>query len=104
MKKGAEMPFFFTFHWQTGKLLSLKGWFFKYYVMTDLRKYLPRGYAKELAEKHFCSPDNIYKVASGKNYNLQVRLSILEMARKEIAARAECEVMEKKLTGRESHY
>lgn len=68
--------------------------------MTDLRKHLPRGYAKELAQHHHCSPDNVYKVAAGISTNTSIRIDLLKLANREAEALQYCQKLESRL----NHY
>lgn len=65
--------------------------------MQDLRKHLPRGYAKELAEKHNCSPDAVYKVAGGIRNNTMIRLSLAKLAARESECRRKIRETESKI-------
>lgn len=51
----------------------------------ELRRYLPRGYAVELAKQFGCSRRKVYMVASGALQDYRLLQAILETAEKGIA-------------------
>ena len=61
----------------------------------DLRKLLPRGYAKDLARVFNVSINTVYAVAEGHSVTqTDIRLALNEMAMKEIAKRKKIKDLE----------
>ena len=51
----------------------------------SIKKYLPRGYAKILAQKLNCSETMIYNCVNGLNRDTKIQTALIEMAENNIS-------------------
>jgi hypothetical protein len=70
---------------------NLQTWFSVKENRLYIKKYLPIGYAKEIANKHEYSLSAIYKLMAGAYFKLEISLALVELAVKNEKNRKEVE-------------